>query len=145
MTGILEVIQGVAGVATAVAVVFAALDLRATKEQARTTFADQVSSQYREISRRLPIEALLGETLSDSRQNEALPNFYHYFDLSNEQAYLHEKRRISEETWHEWKAGIQQNFRRPAFATAWWEVSSRAPESFDELRRLVGEMGRSEA
>jgi hypothetical protein len=59
MMGTLEVIQGVSGVATAIAVVFAALDLRATKEQAR---------------------------------------------------------------------------RRPAFATAWRELSSRAPESFDELR-----------
>lgn len=138
MRGLPELIQGLAGVATAVAVVFAALDLRATKEQARTAFADRMSAQYREIARRLPIEALLGETLSDSKQDEALPNFYHYFDLSNEQAYFHEKGRISPETWNEWKEGIRQNLRRPAFLRAWREVTRRAPESFDELKRFVG-------
>ena len=138
MSELLEIIQGVAGVATAVAVVFAALDLRATKEQARTAFADRMSAQYREIVRRLPIEALLGETLSDPKQGEALPNFYHYFDLSNEQAYLHEKGRISQETWDEWKEGIRQNLKRPAFSFAWREVTRRAPESFDELRRFLG-------
>lgn len=129
-----ELIQVVAGVATAIGVFLAGWQLTSTKQQARTAFEDQIASQYREIARRLPIEALLGEQLDDAAYAKALPDFYHYFDLSNEQAYLHERRRIRQATWNEWREGIDQNFRRPAFARAWEEVSRRAPESFNELR-----------
>ena len=68
---------------------------------------------------------------------DALPGFYHYFDLSNEQAFLHERGRIGNRTWNEWRSGIHQNLARPAFLKAWNDVSMRAPDSFDELRRVL--------
>lgn len=120
--------------ATALGVLIAGWQLWLAKRQAVTTFEDQLGGQYREIARRLPIEALLGETLDERAYAEALPSFYHYFDLSNEQAFLHRQRRIRKRTWAEWREGIEQNLSRPAFARAWAEVSARSPESFNDLR-----------
>lgn len=134
---VFEVIQTVAAAATALGVLVAVWQLWLTHRQATIQFEDQMSSQYREIIRRLPIGALLGESLQPAAHAAALKDFYHYFDLSNEQAYLHERSRITKKTWAEWREGIEQNLRRPAFAAAWEEISRRAPESFNELRRLV--------
>ncbi len=82
----------------------------------------------------MPIEALLGEELEQGIQLRALPDFYHYFDLSNEQAYLHSHGRTRPDTWREWLEGIKQNLARPAFREAWREVNPRSPESFSDLK-----------
>lgn len=134
---VLEAIQTIAAVATALGVFLAGWQLWLTKRQAIVQFEDQMSAQYRDIIRRIPIGALLGETLDSEEHASALKDFYHYFDLSNEQAYLHERRRITKKTWVEWREGIEQNLNRPAFASAWAEITSRAPESFNELRRVA--------
>jgi hypothetical protein len=134
MSLVLDVIQASAAVATAAGVLIAGWQLRLAKQQAVTAFEDQLSSQYREIARRLPVQALLGEPLDASAQVSALPDFYHYFDLSNEQAFLHRRRRVRDQTWAEWSEGIEQNLERPAFARAWAEVTLRAPNSFNDLR-----------
>lgn len=143
MPEILNLIGALAAVATAVGVIIAAVQLRMAKQQSITTFEDQVAGQYREIARRLPVAALLGESLSESEQCKALPDFYHYFDLSNEQAYLYQRKRISGATWKEWSEGISQNLARPAFAAAWAEVHHRAPHSFNELRAHLSQSGLS--
>lgn len=137
MPELVEAIQTAAGVATALGVLVAGWQLRLSKLQAITQFEDSLATQYREIARRLPIAALLGEQLSDDAQRDHLPHFYHYFDLSNEQAFLHEHGRIRKQTWDEWQEGILQTFRKPAFHFAWLEVSRRAPDSFNELRRVL--------
>lgn len=126
-----------ASAATAIGVIIAARQLGLSKEQARTQFEDGLNAQYRSIVQNLPVEALLGESLSPDVARAALPYFYHYFDLCNEQAFLRKQGRIGAATWANWMEGIEQNCRRPAFATAWAEVSSRAPESFDDLRVMV--------
>jgi hypothetical protein len=102
-----------------------------------TSFEDQLTAQYRDIARRLPIGALLGETLEEAEQEAALPDFYHYFDLCNEQAFLSHRGRIRPQTWNEWREGIEQKLSRPAFEAAWREVSTRAADSFNDLRQLV--------
>jgi hypothetical protein len=61
---------------------------------------------------------------------------YQYIDLSNEGAVLHNQRRITEETWIEWRKGIETNMRLPAFADVWAEVDEKSPTSFEELRAL---------
>lgn len=139
---LLDIIQASAAVATAVGVFIAGWQLGLSKRQAVTTFEDQLASQYRDIARRLPVEALLGETLDEASYREALPEFYHYFDLSNEQACLRSQKRIRKRTWSEWRDGIKQNVNRPAFARAWDEISCRAPESFNDLRREIPELAR---
>jgi hypothetical protein len=138
---VFDLIQAIASAATTVGVLFAGWQLRQSRVQAVTTFEDQLAGQYRDIAHRLPIEALLGEPLDDAAHTAALGAMYHYFDLSNEQAYLYSKRRVRRATWEEWRDGIEQNLRRPAFARAWAEVSARAPESFNDLREaLVGRL-----
>jgi hypothetical protein len=137
MTGTVDLVRAAASIATALGIFAAGWQLYLTKRQAVTQFEDQLTSQYREIARRLPLIALLGEELDDPAYEAALPDFYHYFDLSNEQAFLRRQRRITPRTWSNWLDGIQQNLRRPSFARAWAEVCSRAPDSFTELRKLM--------
>lgn len=130
----LDIVQTLAALATAFGVFVAAWQLRHTKDQALTTFEDQLAAQYREIARRLPVKALLGERLDDSEQAAALADFYHYFDLSNEQAYLHSCGRVRPQTWEEWRQGIEANVSRPAFEEAWCEIQKRSPNSFGDLK-----------
>jgi hypothetical protein len=138
-----EWIQTIASIATAAGVGMAAIQIRLSKQQAATQFEDHLSSQYREIVRRLPIGALLGDSLSQEHST-SLATFYDYFDLTNEQVFLRMKGRLREETWHDWRDGIQTNMDRPAFRTAWEEIRKRSPDTFDELGRLVAEGYRSD-
>ena len=135
----LDEIQAIASVATAIGVLLAGWQLNQSKKQALTSFEDSLASQYRHIIREIPVKALLGETLDKEEQNRALPHFYHYFDLSNEQAYLHRRGRVRSQTWTEWRDGITDNLRRPAFKAAWEDVSRRAPESFNDLRNSLAQ------
>ena len=121
--------KAIVDLATPVSVFFAGWQLLMTQRQSRTTFEDQLSSQYREILRKLPIAAVLGDDLPDEQITQELPNFLHYFDLCNEQAYLKKKKRIRKATWLEWEEGILENLRRPAFAKAWGIIAQRAPQS----------------
>ena len=134
---VVDFIQTLAAIATAVGVLIAGRQLNLTKQQSVTAFEDQLSEQYRAIARCLPVKALLGESLSQEEHTKALSDFYHYFDLSNEQAYLHSQGRIRPGTWKEWREGIEQNLERPAFEHAWREISTRAPKSFNDLREHV--------
>src|SRR5260221_14273042 len=113
MTTWLDYVQVVASLATALGIFIAGWQLYLTKRQAVTQFEDQLTAQYREIARRIPLRALLGEGIDEALYEKVLPEFYHYFDLSNEQAFLHEKGRITRRTWMNWREGIEQNLRRP--------------------------------
>jgi len=117
-------------------VFFAARQLQVTKRQALVDFEDTLAREYRQIAAELPLAALLGESLSERQMEAALPKFYRYFDLSNEQAFLQEIHRVSPETWKFWCDGIASNLRRPAFRLAWSEICSRANSDFKELRAL---------
>ena len=68
--------------------------------------------------------------------NQALNEFYWYFDLSNEQVSLRHNKRISLETWINWRGGIASNLSRIAFQRAWEEIKRRSDKDFAELRRL---------
>jgi hypothetical protein len=137
MSPLSDVFAAVGSVATAIAVGVAAWQLRISKRQALTQFEDHLAGQYRKIIQGLPVEAMLGEDLQGESYYKVLRTFYHYFDLSNEQAFLHRLGRISDATWDDWKDGILQNVQRPAFRRAWNEISARAPESFDDLRATL--------
>jgi hypothetical protein len=132
-------IQDVASIATAIGVFFAVLQLWYTRNRAITTFEDTLSSEYREITGRLPTEAMLGEILTADVQKTHFHEFYRYFDLSNSQIFLRQSGRISKKTWTFWADGIETNLARPAFAAAWAEISRRAGNDFSELRRLIAE------
>jgi hypothetical protein len=132
-------IQDLASIATAIGVFFAAFQLWHTRARAITTFEDSLANEYRQITAKLPMEALLGEVLAPDGQKANLHEFYRYFDLTNNQIFLRQIRRISKKTWRFWAEGIQTNLARPAFAESWAEISRRAGSDFSELRRLIAE------
>jgi len=133
---ILEVLSALSSIATAFGVGVAAYQLRITRKQSVTTFEDSLTAQYRQVASTLPLTALLGESLTNEEHDAHLQYFYRYFDLCNEQAFLHKCGRISKSTWDFWKDGILTNLHRPAFATAWQEIASKANDDFGELRLL---------
>src|SRR4051812_36915000 len=97
--------------ATSLAVMVTASQLRAASRQARMAFEGALSREYREIVRTLPPAANLGGALSTDEISEHLGAFIQYFDLSNQQAFLRNARRISDSTWKEWRSGIQDNLK----------------------------------
>ncbi len=121
---------------TALAVLVAAWQLRRGTAQARVNFEDELSREYRELARNIPVTAHLGEELSPEEVEGAFPRLYQYFDLTNEQIFLRMNGRVSRATWLNWREGIQSNFGRPAFAQAWTRVKKSSASTFSELRKL---------
>lgn len=135
----LELTQTIASVATVVAVVLTWLQLIQVKKQARTTFEDGLNEQYRKIMEDIPADIWLGsrlEVLGEEQRTLCRDAIYRYIDLSNEEAFLYSKNRITKDTWIEWRKGITANLKLPAFAEVWAEVNEKSPASFDELRTL---------
>jgi hypothetical protein len=127
----------IAPIVTAIGVFIAVYQLWNTKRQAVTLFEDALTKEYREITGKLPTAALLGEIISAELMRQHLPDFYRYFDLTNNQVFLRKIGRISPKTWQFWVDGIRTNLARPAFATAWADISRRAGADFSELKQLV--------
>lgn len=133
-----EILVDIGSLGTAAGVLVTASQLWVNRRQSRTQFEDGLTSRYRDIVRELPIGALLGEEVPSKELREARGVFYRYFDLCNEQAFLHEEGRISGQTWQQWQDGIESNMRRPAFQTAWLrEIQPRIGGDFDEFRRVL--------
>lgn len=138
-----DLLQGASNSATAVAAVFTAFgawaavrQLRLLEQQSVTTFEDGLVDEYRDIAKELPLDALLGVDMGPQDVAAVLPVFYRYFDLCNQQVFLHEQGRIRTETWGLWRDGIVSNLQRPAFARAWAEIAAKAAGDFNELRAL---------
>ncbi|MCP5534041.1 MAG: hypothetical protein H7A48_12790 [Akkermansiaceae bacterium] len=127
----------ISSLATAVGVFFAAIQLMAAKNQAVRDFEDGFAKEYRELANRLPASALLGLALTEEEGEEHFDEFFRYFDLCNEQIYLRIQNRIRIPTWEFWSAGMQSNFRKPAFAAAWERIERSRTNEFSELRRLL--------
>lgn len=135
----LSALNAAAAIATALGLAFAVIQLRIAARQSVTDFEDTLAAEYRALAASLPTEALLGGTLTEEEHQDSLDEFYHYFDLSNGQVFLRHKGRVSARTFVFWSGGIKSHLSRPAFARAWAEISSRVPNDFRELRRLVAE------
>jgi hypothetical protein len=132
-------LKEIAPMVTALGVSIGVLQLWHTKRQAVTLFEDALAKEYREITGELPTAALLGELLPTEQMQTHLPDFYRYFDLSNNQIFLRQIGRISKKTWVFWVEGIQTNLARPAFAKSWEDIGRRSNKDFSELRRLIAE------
>ena len=131
-----EIVTFVSTVVTPLGVGVAAWQLWLAQCQSTTSFEDSMMKEYRALAATLPTKALLGEALTADEQSAALDEFYRYFDLCNQQVYLHQEGRVTHKTWDFWRAGIISNMRRPAFARAWAEVAARANGDFSELRSV---------
>ena len=105
------------------------------------TFEDRLTEQYRRIMEDIPTDIWLGSNLKDlgeEKQARCRDAIFRYIDLSNEEAFLFIKNRVTKETWIEWSKGIESNMKLPAFAEVWAEVMDKSPASFEELRKFVG-------
>ena len=132
----IAILSALGSVATGLAVIVAAWQLYLVHRQSVLNFEDSFAKEYRALAARLPTKALLGEPLSNREHVEHFDEMYHYFDLCNEQAFLHRNGRISPKTWRFWREGIASNLQRPAFERAWSEIAARANSDFSELREL---------
>ena len=132
----IDILTTVSSIATSFGVLLAAWQLFLAHRQSVTNFEDTFAREYRELAATLPTKALLGEQLSDDEYQKHFDEFYHYFDLCNEQAFLHQCGRITPATWEFWYDGIVSNLRRPAFKRAWSEIAARANSDFSELRAI---------
>jgi hypothetical protein len=134
-----QLIQALASVATVFLVILAWRQIRLVRKQATTTFEDSLSAQYRRLMENIPTEIWLSAELAalDNPRKEACRDaIYRYLDLSNEQAFLYCKKRVTDDTWTEWREGIEGNLRLPAFRAVWADVARNCPNSFKELRKL---------
>ncbi len=117
-----QLVQALASVAAVVYVILTWQQIRLFRKQATTTFEDGLTAQYRKIMEDIPIDIWLGSkltTLAKDRQDQCRDAIYRYIDLSNEQAFLHSKKRVGDETWAEWSVGIKGNMELPAFREVW--------------------------
>jgi hypothetical protein len=135
------IIQAVTAGATAALFFVAWLQIRSLRKQVTTALEDGLTAQYRRIMEYIPVEIWLDHELKelrdDKRRNDSRDAIYRYIDLSQEQAFLHDVNRVSDETWIEWSKGIKFNMELKAFRGVWEEVSEKYPNSFGELRALL--------
>ena len=135
-----QLAQAFVSIATVLLAIFAWQQLRQLRKQATTTFEDSLTAQYRRIMESIPTDVWLGsqlKTLDKERQDRCRDAIYRYLDLSNEQAFLHIKKRITDEAWNEWSKGIKGNLELPAFKEVWAEVGGKYRDSFKELRSVA--------
>ena len=121
---------------TAGGVIVVFMQIRWSRKQNVTQFEDEMSRQYREILKTIPVKAMLGDELSQEEFEQAENGIYHYLDLTNEQVFLRQNERVSPETWKSWCDGIKSNLSRMAFAQVWKKIKSKVPGSFLELQKL---------
>jgi hypothetical protein len=135
-----QLAQALASVATVVLVILTWQQIRLVRKQATTTFEDSLTAQYRRVMENIPTDIWLGsqlKTLDKERQVRCRDAIYRYIDLSNEQAFLHTKNRVTDEAWDEWSQGIKGNMELPAFKEVWSDVAQRYQGGFKELRSTI--------
>ena len=140
-TEVFKLSEAVTSIATVVLVFLVWRQIRLAGKQATTTFEDGLTEQYRRIMENIPTDIWLGselKALNEECRDRCRDAIYRYIDLSNEQAFLHNKKRVTDEAWIEWSDGIKLNMKLSAFAEVWTQVKEKCPASFKKLRVLVG-------
>ena len=136
--------NALAAIATAAAVIVGAAgfvatvrQIRMAARQERTRWEDELTREYREIVKALPLPVRLNEPVQDGDIEKDIRTFLNYFDLSNQQVLLRKIGRVSRDTWKEWRAGIKGSLQSgTAFARAWDIIKQRSPDMFAELKEL---------
>lgn len=133
----LQTIASLTGIATTTSLIIAYRQWRLAARNSQLSFEDALAREYRHVAHRVPIKALLGDGLNADELQDALPAFYWYFDLTNEQVFLRKHRRVSDTTWSSWSEGIRRQMGRPAFVQAWLQIQRGPIGPFAELRRFA--------
>ena len=134
---VLQSIASLTGIATSTSMIIAYRQLRLATRNTQVTFEDALAREFRQVSMRMPLKALLGQPLDDAEMESSLAAFYWYFDLTNEQLFLRRHGRISDIAWRSWEEGIERAMRRPAFVQAWRRLTLDSDSTFAELREFL--------
>lgn len=62
-----------------------------------------------------------------------------YFDLCSEEYFLHSQEKIGDNTWHEWKSGIEYAFSKTAFIKG-WGIIRLDTEYYPDFIKFVNEI-----
>jgi hypothetical protein len=137
----LQTIASFTGIATSTSMIIAYRQLRLASRNSQLSFEDALAREFRQVANRIPFAAVLGGEISDAEFKEALPAFYMYFDLSDEQVFQRRHGRVSDLTWANWAEGIRDTVSRPAFARALEHILAQRSDAFSDLRRFLDEGG----
>jgi len=121
---------------TTIGVLVAAFQLRVSSEIAQSEFEDSIDQQYRELAKGIPVDALIGKSVSEDKKELTRELIYNYLDLCNEQIFLRKKKRVRKDTWTDWCSGIELNLEKSEFNKVWSEIKLEAPKTFTFLEKL---------
>lgn len=128
--------NSIVSIFTAIGVLLAAFQLRVSSKISQSEFEDAIDQQYRELAKGIPVDALIGKTVSDDKKEVTRELIYNYLDLCNEQIFLRKKKRVRKDTWVDWCAGIESNLRKSEFKKVWLEIKLESPKTFTFLEKL---------
>lgn len=120
----------IAAITAVIAIVITIKSLRTSieqfKEQLQLTVFTDYTKRYQEIMLNFP-ESINEDDfnfnkLGDSK-DKTLRYMRAYFDLCSEEYFLHSQGKIGENTWREWKSGIEYAFSKTAFIEGWSIIS----------------------
>jgi hypothetical protein len=133
--GLGEWIRTIGAAATPIAVALTALQLRFNRNQAKLAFEDDLTKEYRGITRDMPPDAFHADAdLTRQSTPDQRNAMFRYFDLSNEQLRLAETgRRVTKDTAEAWRDGIFDNMMLPLFGEMFAELERHLPRAHEDL------------
>ncbi len=117
----------VAAIAAVVGIIITTLSLRTSidqfKKQLQLTVFSDYTKRYQEIILNFPESINQDDfdfnNLETGIKDKTLRYMRAYFDLCSEEYFLHKKGNIDDDTWKEWKSGIEYAFSKTAFRNGW--------------------------
>ena len=128
--------NSIVSIFTAIGVLIAAFQLRVSSKIAQSEFEDSIDQQYRELAKGIPVDALIGKSVSSDQVMLTRELIYNYLDLCNEQVFLRKKKRVRMDTWVDWCSGIKSNLGKTEFEKVWAEIKVESPSTFTFLEKL---------
>lgn len=119
-------VDSIAGVATSIGVVVAAVELGLARRNAKAQFEMTFATRYQAISDELGLDIVLNADDTVDLDDRRLEVFYRYFELCEEECYYRERGRITRATWCAWWEGMALHLVNPAFANALEILQRRA-------------------
>jgi hypothetical protein len=104
------------------------MTLRGLRDQLWLTTFSEYTRRYSEITRKLPAESrrpgsdFQVEALPKDQQGELQNAVREYLNLCSEEFYLHNRKKVDEETWTIWKLGMEETVRLPWIRETWASV-----------------------
>lgn len=97
--------------------------VRSFQKQLQLNFFSEYTKRYQEITLNLPESINRDDfdydSLGPEVRDKTLRYMRAYFDLCSEEYFLKRKNHIDDETWKEWKTGMEFAFSKTAFREAW--------------------------